>query len=152
LVLPVFNQLSERQLSLDLNRNLSLVIMLFLLILFVGLLAGIYPAVILSSFKPVEVLKGKLFKTGKKMSFGRILVTLQFVVSIVLIAATILVNQQLIFLQNKKLGFDKENVVVLTLPKNLDTARLETFKTSLINNPGIRAVAASQSIPVPLFL
>ena len=150
LVLPVFNQLSDRQLSLDLNRNLSLVIMLFLLILFVGLSAGIYPAVILSSFKPVEVLKGKLFKTTKKISFGRVLVTLQFVVSIVLIAATILVNQQLKFLQNKKLGFDKDNLVVLTLPKNLDTARLETFKTSLINNPGIRAVAASQSIPGPI--
>ena len=150
LVLPVFNQLSERQLSLDLNRNLSLVIMLFLLVLFVGLSAGIYPAVILSSFKPVEVLKGKLFKTGKKISFGRILVTLQFVVSIVLIAATILVNQQLTFLQNKKLGFDKDNVVVLTLPKNLDTTRLETFKTSLLNNPGIRAVAASQSVPGPI--
>ena len=150
LVLPVFNQLSERQLILDLNRNLSLVIMLFLLVLFVGLLAGIYPAVILSSFKPVEVLKGRLFKTSKKISFGRILVTLQFVVSIVLIAATILVNQQLKFLQNKKLGFDKENVVVLTLPKNSDTARLETFKSSLIKNPGIRAVAASQSIPGPM--
>ena len=149
LVLPVFNQLSERQLSLDLDRNVSLVIMLFLLVLFVGLLAGIYPAVILSSFKPVEVLKGKLFKTGRKVSFGRVLVTLQFVVSIVLIAATILVNQQLKFLQNKKLGFDKENVVVLTLPKNLDTTRLETFKASLINSPGIRAVAASQSVPGP---
>src|SRR5688572_1768575 len=150
LVLPVFNQLSERQLSMDLNQNISLVIMLILLVLFVGLLAGIYPAVILSSFKPVEILKGKLFKTGRKISFGRILVTLQFVVSIVLIAATILVNQQLKFLQNKKLGFDKENVVVLTLPKNLDTTRLETFKSSLINNPGIRAVAASQSIPGPI--
>jgi putative ABC transport system permease protein len=114
------------------------------------LLAGIYPAVILSSFKPVEVLKGKLFKTGKKVSFGKILVTLQFVVSIVLIAATILVNQQLKFLQNKKLGFDKDNVVVLTLPKNLDTTRLETFKASLINASGIRAVAASQSIPGPI--
>lgn len=150
LALPVFNQLSERQLSLDLNRNLSLVIMLFLLVLFVGLSAGIYPAAILSSFKPVEVLKGKLLKTGKKISFGRILVILQFVVSIVLIAATILVNQQLKFLQNKKLGFDKDNVVVLTLPKNLDTTRLETFKASLLNNPGIRAVAASQSIPGPI--
>ncbi len=150
LVLPVFNQLSERQLSLSFTRDYSLGIMLLLLILFVGLLSGIYPAVILSSFKPVEVLKGKIFKVRKKLSFGRILVTLQFVVSIVLIAATILVSQQLHFLQNKKLGFDKENVVVMTLPKNLDTARLETFKASLINNPGIRAVAASQSIPGPI--
>jgi putative ABC transport system permease protein len=150
LVLPLFNQLSERQLSLSFTKNYSLGILLLLLILFVGLLAGIYPAVILSSFKPVEVLKGKIFKVRKKLSFGRILVTLQFVVSIVLIAATILVSQQLNFLQNKKLGFDKENMVVITLPKNLDTTRLETFKASLINNPGIRAVAASQSIPGPI--
>ena len=149
-VLPVFNQLSDRQLNLDLNQNLPLVFMLFLLVLFVGLLAGIYPAVILSSFKPVEVLKGKIFRSAKKISFGKILVTLQFVVSIVLIAATILVNQQLTFLQNKKLGFDKENIVVLTLPKNLDTTRLETFKASLINKAGIRAVAASSSVPGPL--
>ena len=150
LVLPLFNQLSERQLSLNFTRDYSLGIMLLLLVVFVGLLAGIYPALILSSFKPVEVLKGKIFKIRKKLSFGRLLVTLQFVVSIVLIAATILVSQQLDFLQNKKLGFDKENVVIVTLPKNLDTARLETFKASLVNNPGIRAVAASQSIPGPI--
>src|SRR5260221_1427117 len=147
LILPVFNWLSDRQLSIDLHHNYPLIIMLLLLILFVGLLAGLYPAAILSSFKPVQVLKGKLFKTRKNVSFGKILVTLQFVVSIVLIASTILVNQQLKFLQNKKLGFDKDNVVVLTLPGNSDSAKLETFKTTLISNPGIRSVAASSSIP-----
>ncbi len=150
LSLPVLNQLSERQLSIDFSKNYQLIIMLLLLILFVGLLAGLYPAAILSSFKPVQVLKGKLFTTHKNVSFGKILVTLQFVVSIVLIASTILVNQQLIFLQNKKIGFDKDNIVVLTLGKNSDSAKLETFKTSLLTNPGIRSVAASSSIPGPV--
>lgn len=149
LILPVFNQLSDRQLYMDFSRNYSLIIMLLLLILFVGLLAGLYPATILSSFRPVEVLKGKLFKHVKGVSFRKILVTLQFVVSITLIASTILVIQQLKFLQNKKLGFDKENVLVLTIPRNSDSAKLETFKTALVANPGIRSVGAASSIPNP---
>jgi putative ABC transport system permease protein len=149
LVLPVFNQLSERQLNMDFSKNYQLVIMLLLLILFVGLLAGLYPAAVLSSFKPVQVLKSKLFKTRKNVSFGKILVTLQFVVSIVLIASTILISQQLKFLQNKKIGFDKDNVVVLSLPRNSDSAKLQTFRTSLISNSGIRSVGASSSVPGP---
>jgi len=147
LILPIFNQLSDRVLHIDLYQNYPLIIVLVVLVLFVGLLAGLYPATILSSFRPVEVLKGKLFTHVKGVSFRKVLVTLQFVVSITLIASTILVTQQLKFLQNKKLGFDKENVVVLTLPRNSDSAKLETFKASLAGNPGIRSVAASSSIP-----
>jgi putative ABC transport system permease protein len=150
LILPVFNQLSDRQLSISFRQNYPLIIMLLLLILFVGLLAGLYPATILSSFRPVEVLKGKLFKNVKGVSFRKILVTLQFVVSIALITSTILVNQQLKFLQNKKLGFDKDNVAVLTLPGNSDSAKLETFKAALAGNPGIRSAGASSSIPGPI--
>src|SRR5688572_8261400 len=147
LILPVFNQLSDRQLNINFRQNYPLIMMLVLLVLLVGLLAGLYPAAILSSFRPVEVLKGKLLKHVKGVSFRKVLVTLQFVVSIVLIASTILVTQQLKFLQNKKLGFDKENVVIVTLPRNSDSLKLETFKVSLTGNPGIRSVAASSSIP-----
>ena len=147
LILPVFNQLSDRQLNINFRQNYPLILMLVLLVLLVGLLAGLYPAAILSSFRPAEVLKGKLFKHVKGVSFRKVLVTLQFVVSIVLIASTILITQQLKFLQNKKLGFDKENVVVLTLPRNSDSSKLETFKASLTGNPGILSVAASSSIP-----
>jgi putative ABC transport system permease protein len=147
LILPVFNQLADRELSLDFSRNYPLMILLLLLMLFVGLIAGLYPAAVLSSFKPVEVLKGKFFKSDKGVSFRKILVTLQFVVSIALIAGTILITKQLRFLQDKKLGFDKENVVVLTLPKSEDSSKLETMKASLAANPGIRAVAASSTLP-----
>jgi len=147
LILPVFNQLSGRQLIIDFSRNCSLIIVLVLLVGGVGLLAGLYPAVVLAAFKPVEVLKGKFIRNSKGVSFRRLLVTLQFVVSIALISSTILVNRQLHFLRNKKLGFDKENVLVLSLPKDMDSARLESFKASLRAQPSILSVAASSVVP-----
>jgi len=147
LVLPVFNQLSERKLSIDFSTNYPLIIVLILLVGTVGVLAGLYPAVVLSSFKPVEVLKGKFSRAGKGAAFRTVLVTLQFVVSIVLIAATMLVDRQLDFMQNKKLGFDKENVLLLTLPKDLDTVKLASFKAALQANPSFLGVAGSSSLP-----
>jgi putative ABC transport system permease protein len=107
----------------------------------------LYPAAVLSAFKPIEVLKGKFIKSSEGVSFRKVLVTLQFVVSIALIASTVLVNQQLQFLQNKKVGFEKENVVVLTLPRDTDSARLQSFKNSLLNNKAIPYVSATSSVP-----
>ncbi len=147
LALPVFNQLSGRQLTFNLNNNYSLILLFVLLVVFVGILAGIYPAVILSSFRPVEVLKGKLPITAKGVLFRKVLVTLQFVICIALIASTIIVTKQLQFLKNKKLGFDKENVVIVTLPKDVDSARLQTLKNSILNNQVISNSAMASSIP-----
>ncbi len=146
LALPLFNQLSGRELSIDFHNN-SLIGTLALLIIGVGLLAGLYPAAVLSNFKPIEVLKGKFIKSSGGVSFRKVLVTLQFMVSIALIASTVLVSQQLQFLQNKKLGFEKENVVVLTLPRDTDSARLQSFKNALLNNGAIPYVAASSTVP-----
>ena len=147
LVLPLFNKLSDRELSIDFSGNYVLIVVLIALVIAVGLLAGLYPAALLSGFKPVEVLKGKFLKNSKGISFRKLLVTLQFVVSIGLIASTILVNRQLNFLQNKKLGFDKENVVVMSLPKDMDSTKLASFKTSLLNEPSILSAATSSSVP-----
>ena len=147
LVLPVFNQLAGRELNFDLSKDFSLFLLFIALIVLVGLLAGLYPAAILSSFKPVEVLKGKLLKTSKGVSFRKALVTLQFVVSIVLIASTIIVNQQLQFLKNKKLGFVKENVLIQSLPRNIDSASLATYKNNLLQDRNVRSVAAASSVP-----
>ena len=147
LLLPVFNQVSGRELILDLHNNYSLLLLLVALVVGVGSMAGLYPAVVLSAFKPIEVLKGKFIKSSKGVSFRKILVTLQFVVSIALIATTILVSKQLNFLQSKNPGFTKENVAVLTLPKDADTLRLESFKNALLSDHEIKSVAGASMLP-----
>jgi putative ABC transport system permease protein len=147
LVLPLFSQLAGRDLSIDFRNNYSLLLLLVVLVLGVGLLAGLYPAVVLSGFRPIEVLKGKFLKTGKGVSFRKILVTVQFAVSIALIASTIIATRQLNFLQTKNPGFNKENVAIITLPKDGDSSRREGFKNALLLNHDIRYVAGSSAVP-----
>jgi len=110
--LPVFNALADKQLVLPLS-GLWFYGLLFGASLIVALLAGLYPAFVLSAFKPVAVLKGKL-ALGSKSGFVRGgLVVFQFVVSIFLIISTITVNQQLNFIQSKRLGFEKDQLIVV---------------------------------------
>jgi putative ABC transport system permease protein len=147
LALPLFNKLSERTLTFNFINDFRIILLLIMLILFVGIASGIYPALILSSFQPVDVLKGK-FQRGLKGSLLRkALVSFQFVISIALIASTILVYNQLQFIKTKQLGFNKDHVLVITLPKSNDPQKLESFKNSLLNSNGIKSVAASSSIP-----
>jgi putative ABC transport system permease protein len=148
-VLPVFNRLSERSLTLSFSNDPYLVIMLVGLALAVGLFSGLYPASVLSSFKPVNVLKGRFETSTKGNLFRKILVTVQFSISIALIASTIIVYNQLSFIRNKKLGFNKDNVMIVKLPSNDTTQALETFKSSLLNKQGVVSIAASSSVPDP---
>ncbi|MFL5774323.1 MAG: ABC transporter permease [Flavisolibacter sp.] len=145
--LPLFNQLSGRELTLDFTNNLPLIAMLILMIVAVGMIAGLYPAVVLAAFKPIEVLKGKMMNNNKGLSFRKALVVLQFTVSIGLISCTLLVNQQLRYLRNKSLGFEKDNVIVLSLPRDSDSAKLQNLKNAILHSEGVRSVAASSSVP-----
>jgi putative ABC transport system permease protein len=147
LILPTFNQLSERTIHFNLASGYKLFLSLIGITGIVGILSGLYPAAVLSSFKPVEVLKGSFQKSIKGTSLRKALVTLQFVISIALIASTIMIYRQMQFIQNKKLGFDKEKVVVLTVQRNAGTDKLQAFKTALKNIPGVVSVAAASTIP-----
>src|SRR4030095_4860683 len=147
LVLPLFSQLAGRDLSIDFRNNYSLLLLLVVLVLGVGLLAGLSPAVVLSGFRPIEVLKGKFLKTGKGVPFRKVLVTVQFAVSIALIASTVIATRQLNFLQTKNPGFNKENVAIITLPKDGDSSRREGFKNALLLSHDIRYVAGSSGVP-----
>jgi putative ABC transport system permease protein len=113
LFFPVFNQLAGKNIGLSIFKNPLLIIGVFLLVLITGLLAGSYPAFFLSSFKPVAVLKGKFIASKSSFSLRSGLVVFQFFISIVLIICTAVVYRQLNYIQDKKLGYNKEQVLVL---------------------------------------
>ena len=112
LFLPAFNELADRELVFSLEQYPELGWLTLGLVLLVGLLAGSYPSLVMSGFKPVEVLKTKVRLGGSNL-FTKSLVTLQFVLSIGLIASTLIILQQLRYMHNQYPGFNKENVVVV---------------------------------------
>jgi putative ABC transport system permease protein len=138
LVLPVFNDLSKKNLSLDFAANPLTLVGLLAFGLLVGVLAGSYPAFFLSSFKPIAVLKGRFVGSKKTIGLRSGLVVFQFCVSICLIVGTIVVYQQLSYIQNKKLGYDKDQLVVLqnswALGKNEAVFKEELLKDSRVAN------------------
>jgi len=142
LLLPLFNQLADRELSFSLSRFPELVWLLIGLTILVGLLAGSYPALVLSSFKPIEVLKKKLHVGGSNL-FTRSLVTLQFVLSIGLIISTIIMLQQLAFMRMKNIGLNKENLVMINTG-HIDKKIYPLYKQAVQHNAGISGVTASE--------
>ena len=145
-VLPAFNRFVERDLSLNILGNGALFLGLFVITVFVGLVSGIYPALFLSSFKPVRVLKGDLGRGKKAFSFRTVLVVFQFATCITLIICVGVVSGQLDFMRSRELGFDEEHVVVLP-GSSAVAGNLESFKSRLLRNPGVLSVSAAKRVP-----
>lgn len=146
LALPFFNYLTGKELTL-VNLLHPVVIMFILLTAgVVGLLAGSYPAFYLSSFQPIAVLKGQLVKGKKSAGIRSALVVVQFFISTTLIICTLVVFRQLSFIQNKELGYSKEQVIVLHSTGALGKNE-KIYKEKLLQNPGIVHAAISNFIP-----
>ncbi len=145
--LPFVNQLTQKQLSLFNTTNIVLLITAAWVTILLGLSAGIYPAIYLSSFKPVLVLKG--FKTPGLGAFSlrKALVVFQFTISVAMIAGTLIVIRQVNYIQSKKLGLNKDQVMVIQGARNLSSgASYEGLKNELMEIPGVKKLAGADGM------
>jgi putative ABC transport system permease protein len=146
ILLPVFNHISGKDLIINLQTFTWLLPSLVIIILVVGILAGAYPAFFLSAFRPLDVLKGKLsagFKGGALRSF---LVVFQFSISVFLIISTMVIYNQLIYIQNKDLGFNRSQVLVVKNAHALENPKI--LKQEIKEIPGIINATLTSHLPV----
>ncbi|MFC1492985.1 ABC transporter permease [candidate division KSB1 bacterium] len=145
-LLPAINGFVNLPLKFNVFQNFTIASGLMLIIVFIGIVSGSYPAFFLSSFKPVSVLKGERTAHSKSSFFRTILVVTQFAISIILIISMGIVMDQLDYIRNKRLGFDKEHLVTFGMPTFM-SQRVETVKIQLLENSNILSVTASTRIP-----
>ena len=144
LLLPGYNTLVGKLLDVDYHR-VGLYIGLITIVLFCSLLAGSYPAFYLSSLNPSDIIRGVINKDPGNANFRRVLVIFQFTLSIVLIVCTIIIGNQLKYMQNKKLGYNKDNIGYFMFPIRPGDPKLEALKKELCNNPDIVSVTKGNS-------
>jgi putative ABC transport system permease protein len=147
LTLPGFNYITEKSLRLDLFND-KVVLVMFGIAVMMALISSSYPSLFLSSFHPVDALRGKV-KVGREgKGFRNSLVVFQFCVSIILIICTAVVFEQLNFVSNKELGFNKENLMVL---RHVETGNGESLTNELLGTPGIKSASWCNSVPPSIF-
>jgi len=146
LLLPVFNNLAAKRLTLDLADAPGLLPGLAVLVAVTAVIAGSYPALVLSAFQPARVLKAGPASGARGRGFRRALVVVQFSLTILLLVCTAFVRGQLDYMRNSKLGYDKENVVFMTMRGEM-RKDFDAVKAELLRDPGVAAVAASETVP-----
>jgi putative ABC transport system permease protein len=146
-VLPSINAFLGKSLSFAPFMNAASLFWILAFTIFVGLLAGLYPAFFLSTFQPVKVLEGNVRRGMRSSSLRSLLVVSQFAISIALIIGTIVVFRQLHFVQSRDLGFDKEQMLVVDNTWLLGKSGAESFKRELLSQPGVQAAAFTQNLP-----
>lgn len=146
MLLPYFNQLAAKELSISLLRTPWLLLTLVALPLVVSLLAGSYPAFFLSAFQPIQVLKGKVSRGFKSSNLRSGLVVFQFTISIVLMVGTLVIYRQLHFIRNKDLGYDREQILVLNNTQALGR-QAKAFKEELLRIQGVQQATMTGFLP-----
>lgn len=145
--IPVFNAISNKSLYTGLLFMSQNWLILLGITLVTGLLAGLYPAFYLTAFEPAKVLKGSALSGGGKSTLRKSMAILQFVISITLIIGTLIIYKQMEYIQNKSLGFDKENVVLITTESNAVRQNIDFFRNTLMDDTRIISVAGSSNVP-----
>ncbi|MEO5908167.1 MAG: ABC transporter permease [Ginsengibacter sp.] len=147
LLLPLFNTVADKNLSLNFSDHFELIAAFIVLAIITGLIAGSYPAFYLSSFKPVKVLKGKFSNSFSAVALRKGLVIFQFIISVVLIIASVVIAGQMKFLRSADLGFAKDQQVVIPLRSENAKKMYHSFTDELLKQSGVANVGASSFYP-----
>ncbi|NOX17729.1 MAG: FtsX-like permease family protein [Chlorobi bacterium] len=137
----------ETKIILNENYFFSLSAVILFMIIIVGFIAGVYPALFLSKFSPTEIIKNKVVSGVKHFSVRKVLVVVQFIMSILLIFGTVVIYKQIDFMLNTSLGYDKENVVILNLISPESKNKYQTLKEKLSEHSGVKAVSGAFTVP-----
>jgi putative ABC transport system permease protein len=144
LFLPYMNDLTGKDLSLNWS-NFNLVGRLFLIVILTGIISAYYPALFLSSYNPIRIFKGETYNGNKTISLRKGLIVFQFSLLIGLIICTLVVTKQLDFIENGKLGYDKENILCVPL-NGFSYSQIDALKSELSNNPNVVASCTSEPV------
>ena len=145
-LLPLFNTLSEKQLTSDWLNISSLLLGFIGMALLTGILSGIYPALFLSSFQPIRVLKGTVSLSRANPLFRKVLVIFQFTLSVFLIIGTLLISRQLSYMRNIDLGFNRDHIIHLSIHGEL-LEKYNAIRERFLQNPDVLRITASMSLP-----
>lgn len=146
-VLPYFNDLAGKNFSIGWGNALSKLLHMFMITIGVGLLAGIYPALVLSGYQPVFVLKSQVKTSPKGLLLRRSLVVSQFALSALMIIATLTIRRQLHYVQNKEMGFDKKQMMVIDINSSKVRRSFKAIKHELLKHPSITQVSTTSRVP-----
>jgi putative ABC transport system permease protein len=147
LILPTFNRLMDKQLSLNLIFQPTVILGVIGIALLTGIVSGSYPALFLSSFQPIQTLKGTSYPSARSAIFRKVLVIAQFTLSIFLIISTLILYRQLDFIRHKDLGYHHKDVLCIRMIGNM-LGQYETIKHELLQNPSIVSITRSVQHPV----
>jgi ABC-type antimicrobial peptide transport system permease subunit len=146
IALPVFNDITEKNIDL-LNLPVSTWTMVFVITLLTGILSGSYPAFLLSSFSSTDLFKKKVETSSSTKWIRKGLVVFQFTISVVFISSMIIISKQIDFVQDKNIGFDRENLLAITLSKDLQN-NFDAFKGGALQISGVQSVTKTSHIPL----
>ena len=152
LLLPFLNSLTDSTLELNVTQNVDILVITVSVALFTGLLAGIYPAIYLSSFKPASVLKGTFKFNPTSVVLRKGLVVFQFSIAIVLIIDVLVISKQLDFMQNKDLGFNQKQKIVISLSNENAQGQFTALKNELLNQHEVKSIGGVRYYPSQNFL
>lgn len=143
----VFNGIIDKDISLFKTMDWKWLLQAITFILFFSIISGIYPAVFLSSFKPIRILKGTLTSTAGSVVLRKVLVTFQFFISCLLITITLIIVRQVAYINTKTLGFDKDHILSIKLSDRFSQQNYQQFKNTLLTKSGVSKVALSSTLP-----